>query len=656
MPTRGNGTLLFALGVALAAALPALETSRAAHRHVIGLALLVALEAAAIRRIAPTSPAAARWTRADSLRSAVIVLLAAVARAAGVRSFPAGLWVDEEIMALTARAATLSALAPWKTLAMRPGWVEIPALYYAWPAALFKVIGVTFVAIKLVSLIPGILAPGVLYCYTRKHWGAPAATAAGLVLALLPWHAGVSRWGWIQVLSTLALLAAYLAIASRRLVPAAILLGLGLYLYESLRIPIAAGVLLALVLARGIRARAAVAALFVAVALPIVSVYVRQPDVVARRAREVSIVRDVAGPEGLRAPLSSAARYLLMLHQTSDPNPHVHPPGRPFLDPFAGSLFVMGLAVVLRQLCDGYPAAIVTVAGYVACLGPGVLTRLADAPHGFRTGAAAPLAAALAGVGAGVLWQDRKLVAALAVAGSMIYNGDLLWRRWPQTIAQEPPLGPEAKLEAALTAHAAFAEGRTVEVSEGLRSETWELLAGEPTAPRKIVGRPAPLWILDPFEAVDRPCAAARTVRDRTGHPLIVLAEGCPPAVPCTAIRVRRGSGPIEAASRIDETPCGGRPCTIDYRARLFVEAAGRYRFQTFSDDGSALSVDGGLVVGNRGESLGRYREGEVSLSAGRHDLSVSYMFRRGIPRLRVAWMPPGGAWEPVPCRLLSTP
>lgn len=62
-----------------------------------------------------------------------------------------------------------------------------------------------------------------------------------------------------------------------------------------------------------------------------------------------------------------------------------------------------------------------------------------------------------------------------------------------------------------------------------------------------------------------------------------------------------------------------------EFRTLMNVPEKGIYRFYTFSDDGSALYVDGQLVVDNDGGHSGRRSEGKVALEKGLHELRLLY-------------------------------
>jgi len=80
----------------------------------------------------------------------------------------------------------------------------------------------------------------------------------------------------------------------------------------------------------------------------------------------------------------------------------------------------------------------------------------------------------------------------------------------------------------------------------------------------------------------------------------------------------------------------------LRFRGLVDVPATGEYVFHTTSDDGSMLSIDGRLVVDNRGQHPLEERSGAVHLDAGRHALEVTYFEHMGGDGLEVRWEGPG--------------
>jgi type 1 glutamine amidotransferase/glucose/arabinose dehydrogenase len=74
----------------------------------------------------------------------------------------------------------------------------------------------------------------------------------------------------------------------------------------------------------------------------------------------------------------------------------------------------------------------------------------------------------------------------------------------------------------------------------------------------------------------------------------------------------------------------------------LEIEEAGEYRFQTRSDDGSYLEIDGQRVVWNSGVHAVQSRDGAIDLDEGLHALRLIYFENEGGAALHLDWQPPG--------------
>ncbi|MBC7223749.1 MAG: glycosyltransferase family 39 protein, partial [Anaerolineae bacterium] len=96
-------------------------------------------------------------------------------------------------------------------------------------------------------------------------------------------------------------------------------------------------------------------------------------------------------------------------------------------------------------------------------------------------------------------------------------------------------------------------------------------------------------------------------------------------------------------------------PFSIEWRGKIRAPVTGLYTFGTSSDDGSYVYIDGQLVVDNGGSHGNRYREGQIFLEAGYHDLVVQYFQEVGSREMELWWTPPGGPHEIVPLEVLWT-
>jgi hypothetical protein len=85
-------------------------------------------------------------------------------------------------------------------------------------------------------------------------------------------------------------------------------------------------------------------------------------------------------------------------------------------------------------------------------------------------------------------------------------------------------------------------------------------------------------------------------------------------------------------------------PLMACWAGDLHVVLQGRHRFETFSNGGSMIFIDGELVVDNRHkDGQPKAGGGQVALRPGTHRLEVRYSWAREHGYLEVYWQPPGG-------------
>ncbi|MEM7230566.1 MAG: c-type cytochrome [Planctomycetota bacterium] len=85
------------------------------------------------------------------------------------------------------------------------------------------------------------------------------------------------------------------------------------------------------------------------------------------------------------------------------------------------------------------------------------------------------------------------------------------------------------------------------------------------------------------------------------------------------------------------------------FRGLVRVPKAGKWRFWTASDDGSALYIDGKLVVDNDSVHGTTERGGTIDLSQGDHSIMVLFFEAGGGEELRVSWAGPGLGKQEIP-------
>ncbi len=116
-----------------------------------------------------------------------------------------------------------------------------------------------------------------------------------------------------------------------------------------------------------------------------------------------------------------------------------------------------------------------------------------------------------------------------------------------------------------------------------------------------------------------------------------------------------------EAQARIDEqldlyfhvTPLP-RPYTVEWTGKIAIPESGRYSFGLISIDESELWIEGEAVTASGGAN--EYREADVELEAGLHDIRVRFADRTAHTHITLSWRPPWGGHTPVPSAVLLPP
>ena len=90
------------------------------------------------------------------------------------------------------------------------------------------------------------------------------------------------------------------------------------------------------------------------------------------------------------------------------------------------------------------------------------------------------------------------------------------------------------------------------------------------------------------------------------------------------------------------------------YIGQINIPTTGTYTFDTASDDGSMLWIDGNTVVNNNYDQGITTRSGTVTLTAGEHNIEIGYFQGGGGLGLYADVIPPAGSSERLPLSWLS--
>lgn len=104
------------------------------------------------------------------------------------------------------------------------------------------------------------------------------------------------------------------------------------------------------------------------------------------------------------------------------------------------------------------------------------------------------------------------------------------------------------------------------------------------------------------------------------------------------------------------EDPGDADNFSIRYTGYIQIDTPGSYTFYTTSDDGSKLYIDGTEVVDNDGTHGSQERSGNITLTAGLHDIRVLFFENSGGENLSVAYQGPSISKQNIPfSKLYST-
>jgi len=299
----------------------------------------------------------------EALMLAIILSVAIWFRLNQIHHMPPGVFIDETNAAMDA----LHVLEGRADSLFGVGWFETPNGFVYLQTLFFRLLGTTFAAVKLQSLLPGLFTVLALYFLAREMYSTYPALLAATFLAVNRWHVNMSRWGWnevypplMQVLSLFFIMRAARRRSLGDWAVGGLVLGLGMYTYLAIRM--AALVIFvylgyrALVeknfLKRNWQGVALFVLMYALTLAPLGFTYAKDPFTLLNRSQQVSIMNDIRAADSLQPLLESTKRHLLMFNVVGDRNPRHNLPGAPMLDPITGAFFLLGAAWSLWRWKD----------------------------------------------------------------------------------------------------------------------------------------------------------------------------------------------------------------------------------------------------------------------------------------------------------------
>ncbi len=645
--------------------------------------------------------------RKELILLAIISAIGAFLRLYQLQSIPFGLFFDEATNGLDAVRVIQQRVYPvyFRTLNGR-GTLFIYLL-----ALSFKLLGVSILAMRLVTAVLGVLTILAFYFLFRQLFGPELGLVGAYLIATSRWHINFSRVVFDAVL--LPLLAAlsfyflFKGLHSRRRTDflwGGLALGLGLHTYAAFRLVpfvIALFLLYKLLTAlyrnsgkRGFVRRTGLGvAIFVLASFmvfaPLGQYAFNNWKAFTARAKETSIFTKRDEPDLAKALWNNTRAHLLMFNYRGDGNGRHNLPGEPMLDFATAVLFALGLGYSLYHWRE--PRSFFFLACFVVLLLGGILSVDFEAPQALRAIGTLLAACFFACLTLERLWVgcrrsfgSRARLPALAIIVPLLaYSGwansyTYFYRQARDFAVWNAFATPETLI--ARTMKALGHEYDFYVSAFSYQHPTLRFIAPDVTAyrrwdisddlPFRESGEKPLCIFLDSQKRSDfleaqryYPDADFEEVRPPFGGPPVLYT------IRLTGHDLRSIRGLIayyyrneewegEAALEHqeenldlnwpDEAPWGG-PFSVEWRGVLYAPHYGPYLLRLEAPAEAQLYLDENLLLDGGGVMAQ-----EISLAQGNHALWVRAVGAEG--RLRLQWQPPGGEEALVPTWTLYRP
>ncbi len=356
-------------------------------------------------------------TRGDYFALLAILAAAATLRLYRIADLPLGPYIDEILtmihsLELSEKPFDLFGHTPL----LHEGWVETPNLYLYFDLVIVKLFGVSYLSMKLFSVIPGIVTCGGIFLICRSLFDIRIALWVAALFTAGHWPVRLSRYGWdvsfLIMTFSLAIFFLLVAIQNRRTVYAylsGVTIGISLYSYAGARVCFLALALFLIVECAVkkerwlLRQAVAFATGATIVAFPLLCYYLTHPNAFWVRASEINVFNSDAP---LLPIFENLWRHVLMFNISGGNYARDNSPGTSMLDPITGLLFVVGLVVSCRELRTTTTRLIAWT--FVLNFVPGIFSVSQEgAPYVYRT--AAVIIPTYLLVGVGLRWLSRQM-------------------------------------------------------------------------------------------------------------------------------------------------------------------------------------------------------------------------------------------------------
>ncbi len=355
------------------------------------------------------------WSKRHSVFFLLTLAVAMFMRLYLLDEWPFGTWYDEAAAGLMGLRMVED--PTWQPVF--PGSINITAHYTYLIAKSVELFGPTTTAVRMVSVIMGLLAVPAAYMAGRELFGRSVGLLFMFFMATSRWHVNFSRIGMYNIATPLfeLLSLAYMLMALRRnryldFALAGLFVGLGLSFYPAFQLFVGALGLYLLyqsIATRGFLVRywsglLVMTVMAVMVLSPLGLFAYQESDVYFARTKETSLLSTTQPGERVSALIENTRKHLLMFNYRGDPNGRHNLPSKPMMDPYTGALMVLGLIVTLRWFWR--PRTFFLLAWLGCGLLGGILSLDFEAPQSLRSIATLPAVYLLATLPIYLLWRE----------------------------------------------------------------------------------------------------------------------------------------------------------------------------------------------------------------------------------------------------------
>lgn len=363
----------------------------------------------------------------------IVLTAATMVRLYRLTEFPLGPNVDEIFTLRNSLLLLEKPLDPFgQTPLISEGWVETANLYLYFNVLILNLFGVSYWSMKLLSVIPGVIACGAVFLISQLVFDRRVALCTALLFTFAHWPIRLSRYGWDASFMVMTFSVAFwlLLMALQRGRPilaycSGMAAGLGLYSYLGARICLLS--LLGFLVLESVFTRdrstfkqgIVFATGTVTVAYPLLCYYLLKPSAFWVRTAELSVFNS-EHPFPLIA--NNVWRHALMFHAIGGTFARDNFPGLPVMDPLTGLVFVAGVVGLVRDRHASFARLIASA--FFLNLAGGILSVSQEGPpYIYRTTAVMIPAFLIVGLGVRLLMISQvKFVAWSAVLLMIILN------------------------------------------------------------------------------------------------------------------------------------------------------------------------------------------------------------------------------------------